>query len=136
MDLMHEYSFEPPQMRVLTKIWLPNISLRTDAIFLDITKDAWSPALTIKTALLSMQALLSAAEPTDPQDAKMAKMCLHDQKQFLNTARLLADDYDIQKDTGDDTASPRFIGTGFPRVRMRSLCGETWLGGGSRKKDR
>ena len=83
-----------------------------------------------------MQALLSAAEPTDPQDAKMVNMYLHDQKQFLNTARLLADDYDIQKDTGDDTASPRFIGTGFPRVRMRSLCGETWLGGGSRKKDR
>lgn len=33
---------------------------------------AWSPALTIKTALLSLQALLSAPEPNDPQDAEVA----------------------------------------------------------------
>lgn len=61
------YPFEPPRMRFITKIWHPNISSQTGAICLDILKDQWSPALTIKTALLSIQALLSAAEPTDPQ---------------------------------------------------------------------
>lgn len=35
----------------------------------DILKTEWSPALTIKTALLSLCALLSAPEPNDPQDA-------------------------------------------------------------------
>jgi ubiquitin-conjugating enzyme (huntingtin interacting protein 2) len=68
------YPFEPPKMRFITKIWHPNISSQTGAICLDILKDQWSPALTIKTALLSLQALLCAAEPTDPQDAVVAKM--------------------------------------------------------------
>lgn len=45
----------------------PNISSQTGAICLDILKDQWSPALTIKTALLSLQALLSSPQPDDPQ---------------------------------------------------------------------
>lgn len=44
---------------------------------MDILKDQWSPALTLKTALLSLQALLSAPEPDDPQDAVVAQqVCL------------------------------------------------------------
>ncbi|TMW61126.1 hypothetical protein Poli38472_013589 [Pythium oligandrum] len=81
------YPFEPPKMRFETKIWHPNISSQTGAICLDILKDQWSPALTIKTALLSIQALLSAAEPTDPQDAEVARVYMDDPEQFQNTAR-------------------------------------------------
>jgi len=33
---------------------------------LDILKDKWSPALQIRTVLLSIQALLSAPNPDDP----------------------------------------------------------------------
>lgn len=51
----------------------PNISSQNGAICLDILKDQWSPALTLKTALLSLQALLSAPAPNDPQDAVVAK---------------------------------------------------------------
>ena len=51
----------------------PNISSQSGAICLDILKDQWSPALTLKTALLSIQALLSAPEPDDPQDAVVAQ---------------------------------------------------------------
>jgi len=40
---------------------------------LDILKDQWSPALTLKTALLSLQALLSSPAPDDPQDAVVAQ---------------------------------------------------------------
>ena len=45
----------------------PNISSQTGAICLDILKDEWSPALTLKTALLSLQALLASPAPDDPQ---------------------------------------------------------------------
>jgi hypothetical protein len=46
--LPDSYPFEPPKMRFLTRVWHPNISSQTGAICLDILKDAWSPALTIK----------------------------------------------------------------------------------------
>jgi ubiquitin-conjugating enzyme (huntingtin interacting protein 2) len=81
------YPFEPPKMRFITKIWHPNISSVTGAICLDILKDQWSPALTIKTALLSLQALLCAAEPDDPQDAVVAKMYKEDPDLFAKTAK-------------------------------------------------
>lgn len=49
------------------------MSSQNGAICLDILKDQWSPALTLKTALLSLQALLSTPEPDDPQDAVVAQ---------------------------------------------------------------
>ena len=66
--------FEPPKMKFLTKVWHPNVSSQSGAICLDVLKDQWTPALTIKTALLSVQAPLAAAEPDDPQDAVVAVM--------------------------------------------------------------
>ena len=63
----NQYPFVPPKMRFITKVWHPNVSSANGAICLDILKDQWSPALTLKTALLSLQALLSSPEPNDPQ---------------------------------------------------------------------
>jgi hypothetical protein len=40
---------------------------------LDILKDQWSPLLTLKIALISLQALLSSPEPDDPQDAMVGQ---------------------------------------------------------------
>ena len=74
-------------MKFETKIWHPNISSQTGAICLDILKDEWSPALTIRTALLSLQALLCAPEPNDPQDAVVATEYKNDRKTFENHAR-------------------------------------------------
>ena len=54
----------------------PNISSQTGAICLDILKDEWSPALTLKTALLSLQALLASPAPDDPQARSLLPVSL------------------------------------------------------------
>jgi ubiquitin-conjugating enzyme (huntingtin interacting protein 2) len=57
------------------------------AICLDTLSTAWSPVLTIKSALLSLQSLLSTPEPKDPQDAEVANMLLRNPKEFERVAR-------------------------------------------------
>ena len=81
------------QMKFDTQIWHPNISSQSGAICLDILKNEWSPALTIRTALISLQALLSAAEPDDPQDAVVAKMYKEDRPQFDQQAKYWTEMY-------------------------------------------
>jgi hypothetical protein len=68
-------------------VWHPNVSSVTGAICLDILKDQWSPALTMKTALLSLQALMCSPEPNDPQDAVVANMYKERHEEFVATAR-------------------------------------------------
>jgi len=63
IKIPEKYPYVPPKMQFDTKIWHPNMSSQTGAICLDILKDEWTPALSIRTALLSIQALLTAAEP-------------------------------------------------------------------------
>ena len=80
------YPFSPPKMQFDTRIWHPNVSSQTGAICLDILKDEWSPALSIRTALISIQALLNSAEPDNPQDAVVAKQYKEDRELFNKTA--------------------------------------------------
>ncbi|XP_060064778.1 ubiquitin-conjugating enzyme E2-22 kDa-like [Ylistrum balloti] len=80
------YPFNPPKVKFLTKIWHPNISSVTGAICLDILKDQWAAAMTLRTVLLSLQALLSAAEPDDPQDAVVARQFKENLAIFKRTA--------------------------------------------------
>ena len=65
--LPSDYPMTPPKVRFLTKIYHPNVD-KLGRICLDILKDKWSPALQIRTVLLSIQALMSAPNPDDPLD--------------------------------------------------------------------
>lgn len=82
-----EYPFRPPIMKFETKIWHPNVSSQTGAICLDTLSSQWSPVLTIKSALISLQSLLSTPEPKDPQDAEVATMMIRNQAEFDHVAR-------------------------------------------------
>ena len=77
----------------LKTVWHPNISSVTGAICLDILKDQWSPALTMKTAMLSLQALMCSPEPNDPQDAVVATMYKERHAEFVSTAKFWTDSY-------------------------------------------
>ncbi|KAI0470787.1 ubiquitin carrier protein [Xylariaceae sp. FL0804] len=81
-----EYPFRPPVMKFDTKIWHPNISSQTGAICLDTLSSAWSPILTIKSTLLSLQSLFESPEPKDPQDAEVARMMMTDPEGFNKKA--------------------------------------------------
>ncbi|CDU19028.1 ubiquitin-conjugating enzyme E2, putative [Plasmodium yoelii] len=86
ITIPNDYPYNPPKIKFVTKIWHPNISSQTGAICLDVLKNEWSPALTIRTALLSIQALLSDPQPDDPQDAEVAKMYKENHALFVKTA--------------------------------------------------
>lgn len=81
------YPFNPPKVKFITKIWHPNISSVTGAICLDILKDQWAAAMTLRTVLLSIQALLASPEPDDPQDAVVAQQYKEKPREFVKTAK-------------------------------------------------
>ena len=95
------YPFSPPKVRFTTKIWHPNISSVTGAICLDILKDQWAAAMTLRTVLLSLQALLAAPEPNDPQDAVVARQYMDNPSIFRKTARHWANVHAGAKHTTD-----------------------------------
>ena len=81
--------FSPPKVRFLTRIYHPNID-RLGRICLDILKDKWSPALQIRTVLLSIQALLSAPNPDDPLANDIAQHWKTNEKGAIDTGTLFA----------------------------------------------
>ncbi|XP_040986830.1 ubiquitin-conjugating enzyme E2 27 isoform X2 [Juglans microcarpa x Juglans regia] len=98
----------------------PNISSQSGAICLDILKDQWSPALTLKTALLSVQALLSAPEPDDPQDAVVAQQYLRDYQTFVGTARYWTETFAKASSLGVEEKVQKLVEMGFTEALVRS----------------
>ena len=80
--------------RFLTKIYHPNID-KLGRICLNILKTAdqvkegggWSPALSIRSVLLTIQGLLSAPNPDDPLDVSVSEHWKRNEHEAINTAR-------------------------------------------------
>lgn len=98
----------------------PNISSQSGAICLDILKDQWSPALTLKTALLSVQALLSAPQPDDPQDAVVAAQYLKDYQTFVGTARYWTEAFAKTSSLGVEEKVKKLVEMGFAEDLARN----------------
>ena len=84
--LPETYPMDPPKCRFITRIYHPNVD-RFGHICLDTIKKAWTPALQIRTALLSIQVLMSAPNPDDPLDNNVAEKWKTNEAEALKTAR-------------------------------------------------
>ncbi|KAF0991386.1 hypothetical protein HZS_3644, partial [Henneguya salminicola] len=87
INIPERYPFIPPVVQFETKIWHPNISSVTGTICLDILKDEWAAAMSLRTVIVSIQALLCNPEPDDPQDAVVASQLLSFPKIFSGIAK-------------------------------------------------
>merc|ERR1712183_908442 len=132
-EIPSNYPFSPPKAKFITKIWHPNISSVTGAICLDILKDAWAAALTLRTVMLSLQALMSAPEPDDPQDAVVAKQYKSSRANFKRTAEYWAHKYAGAKPQLSSVAScddqlTRMVVMGFTEEdAINSLSKTNWV---------
>jgi len=118
--LTEDYPYNPPKMKFTTKVWHPNVSSQTGAICLDILKNEWSPALTIRTTLHSLQALLCAAEPDDPQDGEVAAQYKNHPENYARTARYWTEAYaggPANSDADTDPAISQLCEMGFTRAQ-------------------
>ncbi|KAJ7063813.1 ubiquitin-conjugating enzyme/RWD-like protein [Mycena amicta] len=105
------YPFQPVKMKFITKVYHPNVSSASGAICLDILKDAWSPVLTLKSTLISLQSLLCSPEPNDPQDAEVAKHYTTSRRSFEDTARYWTQTYAVPKGAAAGAATSTAGGT-------------------------
>ena len=91
----NEYPFVPPNIRFVTKILHPNISLDGE-ICLDILKYNWSPALSLVKVILSIISLLSDPNTKSPLNNDAAKLYDNDIEEYKKSVI-----YYVEKYAGD-----------------------------------
>ena len=92
IELPPDYPLKPPLMKIVTRIWHPNVSSQTGIIGAKLLNE-WTPALSIKAALMQAQALLSAPQLEHQKDFVAAQMYVNDVARFNARAKEWTENY-------------------------------------------
>lgn len=85
LRIPREYPFKPPEVRIKTKIWHPNVF--NDRVCVGILGKDWAPANNIVDIVESLRFLLSNPNPDDPLHSSAAKQMKEDMPGFENKAK-------------------------------------------------
>ncbi|KAJ7198155.1 ubiquitin-conjugating enzyme/RWD-like protein [Mycena pura] len=90
VDIMvpDDYPRVPFKIKFITKVYHPNVSSVSGAIscLSILEEEGWSPVLTLKTTLITLQSVLSSPEPNGAQDPEVAKHYTTNGRSFEETA--------------------------------------------------
>ena len=85
------YPLSPPQVRFATRVFHPNVHVRTGEVCVDILKAAWSPAWTLAAVCHAVRALLAAPAADSPLNCDAGNLLrCGDARGFDSLARMWA----------------------------------------------
>ena len=88
IDIPENYPFEPPEVKMITKVYHANINYKTGNICVNILKkDNWTSTNSIQSVLLSLQGLLTKPNPDSPLVGEINKVYLEDIDKYNETVR-------------------------------------------------
>ncbi|KAG9603700.1 hypothetical protein KCU77_g1215, partial [Aureobasidium melanogenum] len=84
-----DYPRGPPRIAFLTPLFHPNVSEKGQIRLAEFEETQWSPAITIRTLLISLQAMLSDPNPLESckLNEEAAALYLQDLAEFKKRAR-------------------------------------------------
>ena len=88
IEIPEQYPFEPPEVKMITKVYHPNINSKTGSICVNILKKGvWVPTNSIQSVLLSLQGLLSKPNPKSPLVGEINEVYVKDINKYNETVR-------------------------------------------------
>jgi len=111
------YPFKAPRVKFETRVLHPNINQAGD-ICLDTISSQWAPGISITQVLLSIIALLSDPNPSDPINWEAARVLREDPDNYNRMVRDM-----VARQRGGRTT--RRVGRGSASRSMASNAGET-----------
>ena len=88
INIPENYPFEPPEVKMITKVYHPNINSQTGNICVNILKkDKWTSTNSIQLVLLSLQGLLTKPNPDSPLVGEINEVYLEDIDKYNETVR-------------------------------------------------